>query len=270
MRAADDRSPAKPSQTALRVAALRRSFTRLPHTSGDAAAEDRLVAAILSDAAPLAKSRTTEYGARFRAYLERRTRFFDAFTVEAITAGIDQIVIVAAGYDGRALRYATPGVTFFEIDHPDTQQHKRQLLHDLGVDAAGIEFVAVDLVSGSADSSLALTAHSRARPSAFLVEGLAVYIPRDDLARLLVDLRRAAAAGSRLAVSFPGRSNADVGRAALAMYVASLGEPMRVEIDVAEFRALLADAGWEADAAGGESPNLISAVAVSSPNGPVD
>jgi methyltransferase (TIGR00027 family) len=261
MRAADDNAPAKPSLTALRVAALRRSFTRLPHASGDPAAEDRLVAEILGDAAPPAPSRTTEYRARFRRYLEGRTRFFDAFTIDAIESGIDQVVIVAAGYDGRAMRYATPGVTFFEIDHPDTQQHKRQLMTALGLPSAGIEFVAVDLVSGSAAAALGSISHSRSRSSAFLVEGLAVYIPREDLGRLLVDLRGAAAAGSRLAVSFLGRADADVGRAALAMHVASLGEPMRAQIDGSEFRAMLTESGWRIDDAGSGSPNLIAAVA---------
>jgi len=261
MRAADDDAPAKPSLTALRVAALRRSFARLPHTSGDPAAEDRLVTAILGDAAPLTPRPTTEYGVRFRRYLEERTRFFDAFTIDAIESGIDQIVIVAAGYDGRAMRYATPGVTFFEIDHPDTQQHKRQLMHALALPGAGIEFVAVDLVSGSAAAALGSTTHSRSRPSAFLIEGLAVYIPSDDLGRLFVDLRGAAASGSRLAVSFPGRANADVGRAALAMHVASLGEPMRAQIGDNEFRAMLTASGWRRDDAAGGSPNLISAVA---------
>ena len=261
MREVDDDSPARPSQTALRVAALRRSFARVPHASGDPSAEDRLVAAILGDAEPLASSPPTEYAIRFRAYLERRTRFFDAFTVGAIADGIEQIVIVAAGYDGRAMRYATPDVTFYEIDHPDTQQHKRHLLHDLGVAAHGTEFVAVDLTSGSASSALGATSHSPLRPSAFLVEGLAVYIPRDDLARLLGDLRLCAGSGSRLAVSFPGRSNADVGRAALAMHVASLGEPMRAEIDGAEFRTLLSDTGWAADDSSSVAPNLIAAVA---------
>jgi len=261
MRAADDDAPARPSLTALRVAALRRSFTRLPYTSGDPSAEDRLVTALLGDAAPLAPIRATEYGARFRRYLEVRTRFFDAFTIDAIESGIDQIVIVAAGYDGRSMRYATPDVTFFEIDHPDTQQHKRHVMNALALPTAGIELVSVDLVSGSAAAALGSTSHSRSRASAFLIEGLAVYIPRDDLGRLLVDLRGTAASGSRLAVSFPGRKDADVGRAALAMRVASLGEPMRAQIDGTEFRAMLAESGWRSDDSGNGSPNLIAAVA---------
>ena len=32
-----------------------------------------------------------------------------------------QVVLVASGYDCRALRFRTPGVRFIELDHPDTQ-----------------------------------------------------------------------------------------------------------------------------------------------------
>ena len=38
--------------------------------------------------------------------------------IHALRSGIDQVVILAAGYDGRALRFHSPGVTFFEVDHP--------------------------------------------------------------------------------------------------------------------------------------------------------
>jgi hypothetical protein len=46
--------------------------------------------------------------------------------VSALEAGIDQVVVVGAGYDGRALRYSRPGVRWFEVDHPDTQADKRE------------------------------------------------------------------------------------------------------------------------------------------------
>jgi methyltransferase (TIGR00027 family) len=262
MRSADDdTSQAKPSLTALRVAALRRAFGRVPFETGDPTAEDRLTDAMLAEAAPLAPPPSTEAALRFRAYLEQRTRFFDEFVVNAIAGGVEQIVIVAAGYDARALRYAAPGVMFFELDHPDTQRHKRRLLDELGVATPAIEFVAVDLIVGSARAALETTSHDSSRPSAFLIEGLAVYIPSADLRRLLVDLRGVAAAASRLSISFPGRSGGDTWLGGLAKHVASLGEPIRADIDGREFSDMLADSGWRALDAGGQSSNLIAAVA---------
>jgi len=45
-----------------------------------------------------------------RDYLRARTRFFDTKVTGALDRGCPQVVIGAAGYDGRALRYAKPGV----------------------------------------------------------------------------------------------------------------------------------------------------------------
>ena len=68
-----------------------------------------------------------------RDYLDARTRFFDRVVVGAIGRGVRQIVVGAAGYDGRAFRYAKPGVRWFEVDHPATQRDKQERLARLGL-----------------------------------------------------------------------------------------------------------------------------------------
>ena len=64
--------------------------------------------------------------------------------VGALRRRVDQVVIGAAGYDGRALRYAKPGVRWFEVDHPATQQDKRERLERLGLAAGQVRFVPAD------------------------------------------------------------------------------------------------------------------------------
>ena len=59
---------------------------------------------------------------RMHDYLAARTSFFDRTVVSAIDRGVRQVVVGAAGYDGRAFRYAKPGVRWFEVDHPATQR----------------------------------------------------------------------------------------------------------------------------------------------------
>ena len=90
------------SVTAQRVAAQRLTFGRVPAPYGDPAADDTLArdvaAAVSTEPGPLSD------------YLRARTRFFDQVVTGALTRGCDQVVIGAAGYDGRALRYAKPGV----------------------------------------------------------------------------------------------------------------------------------------------------------------
>ena len=63
-----------------------------------------------------------------QARLAARTRFFDEQVLAALDRGIRQVVIAGAGYDDRALRFRSPGVRYFELDHPATQADKRRLL----------------------------------------------------------------------------------------------------------------------------------------------
>jgi len=56
---------------------------------------------------------------RMADLMSARTRYFDAFFREAMTAGITQAVILASGLDARGYRLSWPaGTTVFEIDQP--------------------------------------------------------------------------------------------------------------------------------------------------------
>ena len=125
-----------PSITAQRVAAHRLGFTRVPAPYGDPAADDALATEVAAGReAPLN---------RMHDYLAARTAFFDRTVVAAIARGVQQMVVGAAGYDGRALRYAKPGVRWFEVDHPATQRDKRDRLARLGLDVGQVQLVEAD------------------------------------------------------------------------------------------------------------------------------
>src|SRR5256885_1004949 len=68
---------------------------------------------------------------RMHDYLAARTSFFDRAVTGALDRGVAQVVVGAAGYDGRAFRYAKPGVRWFEVDHPATQRDKLERLERL-------------------------------------------------------------------------------------------------------------------------------------------
>ena len=55
------------------------------------------------------------------AGLATRVLCFDDQIAKALDGGIDQVVIVGAGYDTRARRLRREGVRFFEVDHPGTR-----------------------------------------------------------------------------------------------------------------------------------------------------
>ena len=59
-----------------------------------------------------------------------RTRHFDEILLSEIRAGIEQVVLLGAGYDSRAFRYQEElgDIGIFEIDHPGTQARKKRIL----------------------------------------------------------------------------------------------------------------------------------------------
>jgi methyltransferase (TIGR00027 family) len=59
-----------------------------------------------------------------RAGLAARVLWFDAQVASALDAGVEQVVVIGAGYDSRAWRFRGNGTRFFEVDHPTTQHDK--------------------------------------------------------------------------------------------------------------------------------------------------
>jgi methyltransferase (TIGR00027 family) len=224
-----------PSVTARRVAAHRLAYDRVPWAHGDPAADDAL-------AADLAAGIDVNHGEMHR-YLGARTAFFDRIVVRALDGGTQQIVIGGAGYDGRALRYATPGVRWFEVDHPATQQDKVSRLQRLGIATDRVSFVAADFNSGNLPELLQAAGLDPAAATLFLLEGVAVYLTADALERLLGEFRTVAAPGSTLAISMPLTGTARAGPR-FREAVASLGEPALSRFEPAEAEDLLVRCGW--------------------------
>ncbi len=228
---------AGPSVTAQRVAAHRLGFTRVPAAYGDPAADDAL-------AADVAAGREVQ-ASRMQDYLAARTSFFDRVVVAAIGRGVRQIVVGGAGYDGRALRYAKPGIRWFEVDHPATQRDKRDRLERLGIAAPHVRFVEADFTRDPVADRLAAAGLDAEAPSLFLLEGVAVYLELAVLETVLDQFRQVAGAGSRLAISVSVAGDHDEGaRARFQAAVAALGEPARSTLDAAEAEDLLARTGW--------------------------
>ena len=233
--------PGQASVTAQRVAAHRLTFEREPATFGDPAADEQL-------ARDVAGSVVVDAGGMMVPYLRARTSFFDLVVVRSIEAGVGQVVVAAAGYDGRALRYAKSGVHWFEVDHPDTQRDKRARLERLGIDTDHVRFVAADFTVDDVAAGLRDAGHDGARPSVFLCEGVAVYLDLAVLESLLRALRTQAHERSRLAISLSvdnGSGTLNERRAAFGAAVASVGEPARTVLTVDGAQRLFATTGWQ-------------------------
>jgi methyltransferase (TIGR00027 family) len=177
-------------------------------------------------------------------YLRARTAFFDRTVTSALGRGIRQVVIGAAGYDGRALRYKRDGVRWFEVDHPATQADKLERVARLGIDVTHVTFVAADFTTDDVAARLREAGLDPARPALFTFEGIAVYLENAVTERVLAHFRQVTPPGSVLAISVSTGTDG-AARERFRQRVAAVGEPARSLLGPSEAGDLLARAGWE-------------------------
>jgi methyltransferase (TIGR00027 family) len=225
------------SATARSVAAHRLDYARIEAPFGNPAADEQLSRDVAAGMPPRQ--------GRMHEYLRARTAFFDRAVLDALDAGITQVVIGAAGYDGRAFRYARPGVRWFEVDHPATQADKLARLDRLGIPAGHISFIPADFAVDPIAGPLGAAGLDPALVTLTLLEGVAVYLEQPVLERTLREFRAAAATGSTLAISMSVDRPDDASRARFRARVAALGEPAVLTLTADQVREMLAAAGWE-------------------------
>lgn len=245
----------KPSRTSQAVALTRAELDRPHSPDGDPAAQ-RALCAGLDFSLP-------EW---LRPGIAARTRFMDDHVAAAIAAGVRQVVICGAGLDDRALRFRTPGVRFFEVDHPVTQADKAARLRAMGAMGAGQAgpvLVSCDFQADKVAAALEEHGHRGQEPTLFLCEGLLVYLDQDTCHRLLTGLVSCAGPGSTLAATLATHASdlpAEVVAAeANARRRTAAAEPWRTILRAEEHLAMLAAAGWRVTAVA-DSPSASDSV----------
>jgi methyltransferase (TIGR00027 family) len=135
-----------------------------------------------------------------------RTKYFDEYFIDAANGGVRQAVILASGLDARAYRLPWPaGTVVYELDQPQVIEFKTSTLAGLGAEpTATRRTIAIDLRQ---DWPAALTAAGldTAAPTAWLAEGLLIYLPPEAQDRLFDNITALSAPGSTVATEFvPG------------------------------------------------------------------
>ncbi|OBH37319.1 SAM-dependent methyltransferase [Mycobacterium intracellulare] len=132
-----------------------------------------------------------------------RTKYFDDYVLNAAGRGIRQVVILASGLDTRAYRLPWPtGTVLYEIDQPQVMEFKATTLAELGARSlTTLRALSVDL---RADWPTALRGAGldSAAPTAWLAEGLLMYLRPADQDRLFDNITALSASGSRIATEF--------------------------------------------------------------------
>ena len=196
--------------------------------------------------------------ANMLGYQAVRTHFFDAFFAEAVESGIRQIVILASGLDSRAYRLPWPqGTVVFEIDQPKVLEYKAATLAEHGVETTAQRHeVAVDLRQNW-PAALQAAGFDPARPTAWLAEGLLMYLPAEAQDRLFEHITQLSAPGRRVSAEAV-RHHDEEQRARMRQRWEKMADDMGIErtVDIAdltyndEHRADLTDwlnaHGWSA------------------------
>ena len=163
-----------------------------------------------------------------------RLRYAEEQLDAAVDHGVGQYVILGAGFDTFALRRpdVVDRLRVFELDHPATQQAKRNRLRRLGMELPqNLVFAPVDFESDSLDAALTAAGFDAERPAFFSWLGVTYYLTVEAIRETLDGIAACAAPGSFLLLDYklPTSSLAPCARAVadkLDTFVKRLGEPM--------------------------------------------
>jgi methyltransferase (TIGR00027 family) len=181
-----------------------------------------------------------------------RTRYIDDVFREAVWDGVDQVVILGAGFDTRAYRMADlNGAAVFEVDHPDIQTAKRKALARASIPIpAAVSLVAVDFERDDLAATLEAAGFREDVPTLFVWEGVTQYISRQAVEDTLAWVASAGAPGSRLVFSYvredviEGEAATPAERQVMAR-AAGGGAPWRTGLDPVDVPTLLARFGLD-------------------------
>jgi methyltransferase (TIGR00027 family) len=177
-----------------------------------------------------------------------RTRLIDDRILASLPDGVEQLVILGAGFDTRAYRLPGLRVTVFEVDHPDTQAAKRRVLaRVLPSLPAHVRFVPIDFDLEELDSVMAAAGYRESVRSFILWEGVTHYLTQAGVDSTLRWCARAAT-GSLLLFTYVHRDvltnpGAFVGTRRLFASLEKAGERLTFGIEPDELPGFLARRG---------------------------
>jgi methyltransferase (TIGR00027 family) len=265
-------NPSDPSRTALATALMRARHSRLdPAPLIDDRWGERLVPDSFRAALGLRARQRLDEAARARALSQPeaaldaflrdsaayadvvlRARYTEDALQAAVARGVRQYVLIGAGFDSFACRRPdwARELDVLEVDHPATQQLKRQRLAECGVaKSPRLHFIAADLSLETLGTALAGSAFRPGEPTFFAWIGVTMYLTRQANLAALRDIAGCGPTGSELVFTCVDEAALDPGHAVspafrqLQAQVAAVGEAFVSGFDPKALPALLQDVG---------------------------
>jgi methyltransferase (TIGR00027 family) len=182
-------------------------------------------------------------------HIALRTAVIDEAVRMAAKDGIDQIVLLGAGFDARAYRMPELATcTVFEVDHPATQRAKRRRITAHAPLAKEVRHAPCDFMRVSLDQALDDADFDGTRPSCWIWEGVTMYLPNTAVDDTLGTIASHSSERSTLVtsyltddVAYHGKAVAMLGQALLK----ALSEPITSTFPPAEIEARMRTHGFD-------------------------
>jgi methyltransferase (TIGR00027 family) len=240
---------AKPSRTAQRVAIRRAAHQLLDDPK---VFDDPLAVALADGESERPPDAQQPYSRALRAFIAVRSRYAEDQLGRAVERGVRQYVVLGAGLDTFAYRnpFRSAGLHVFEVDHPATQEWKREQLREAGIAIPGeMKFAAVDFETQALRDGLIAAGFEKQQPAFFSWLGVTPYLSRPAFDRT-VQFIAGMPSGSGVVFDYAVERSLlspaqQLALDALAARVARAGEPFQLFFDPAALASDLARAGFE-------------------------
>ncbi|MGH0028861.1 MAG: SAM-dependent methyltransferase [Myxococcota bacterium] len=187
------------------------------------------------------------------AFVVARHRQIDDWLVRALESSVEQVVLLGAGYDTRAQRFAKElrGRPVFELDFPATQRRKRRVVKQYAkrMPEVDVRWVPIDFLSERIDVKLLEAGFRPGARSFFVWEGVSMYLTREAVKETLRALRALAGLGSELAMDWwyllDDPSALGTLHRATPSLLHLLGEPVTLSLHPEDVGAFLEREGYE-------------------------
>ena len=132
---------------------------------------------------------TSKLAPGFHEHLISRTRFIDDLIEKSAKEGIEQYVILGAGYDSRANRLnLPPSLKIFEVDQPEVSDIKLSKLPKDLPNLENITYVNVDFSYQSLSEQLLTAGFDQTKSTIFTLEGVSQYITKEAVSSTIQEL----------------------------------------------------------------------------------
>jgi methyltransferase (TIGR00027 family) len=181
-----------------------------------------------------------------------RTKFIDEKLEQAIQDGASQFVILGAGFDTRAYRFAEQlkHVRVFEVDSAATQQRKRQRVDAaLGGAPPNLTYVTIDFNRDKLGDALRHTGFEPNQKTFFTWEGVSMYVAEEGVRETLRTIATQSAPGSSLVMDYTTKASlefmAKFPQLGSGKFLAAWGEPWVFGVPDGAEKEFFAEVGLE-------------------------